>query len=219
RLLGTKIKRLDAPEKATGRAKYSYDINRPGMLHAMILRSPYAHAKIKSIDMTAARKVPGLKALALIGISRDGTAGEVDAKAGKLVFNLDPGKKKEKVEPRTIQVTDAVTIIKDNKVVKLADLKMGDPITIEVEQDIVGKELFYAGDEIAAVAADTEEHAHDALRAIKVDYEVLDHIVSEEEVLKNLDKKTTPGGQKGNLQPGTAALKGKPGEDKEEGGL
>src|SRR5262249_11250626 len=161
----------------------------------------------------------GLKALALIGISRDGTAGEVDAKAGKLVFNLDPGKKKEKVEPRSIQVTDAVTIIKDNKVVKLADLKMGDPITIEVEQDIVGKELFYAGDEIAAVAADTEEHAHDALRAIKVDYEVLDHIVSEEEVLKNLDKKTTPGGQKGNLQPGTAALKGKPGEDKEEGGL
>ena len=56
-----KIKRLDGPDKATGRAKYSYDINRKGMLHGMILRSPYAHAKIKSIDTTAARKMPGLQ--------------------------------------------------------------------------------------------------------------------------------------------------------------
>src|SRR3954452_22709949 len=66
RLLGTRVKRLDAPDKATGRAKYSYDINRPGMLHAMILRSPHAHAKIKSIDTTAAKKVPGFKAMAFI---------------------------------------------------------------------------------------------------------------------------------------------------------
>ena len=62
RLIGTKIKRLDGPDKATGRAKYSYDINRPGMLHGMILRCPHAHAKIKSIDTTAAEKMPGFKA-------------------------------------------------------------------------------------------------------------------------------------------------------------
>ena len=61
------------------------------------------------------------------------------------------------------------------------------------EQDAVGRELFYAGDEIVAVAADTEEHAQDALRAIKVEYEVLDHFVKEEDVLKNPNKKTTPG--------------------------
>ena len=70
RLLGTKIKRLDGPEKATGRAKYSYDINRPGMLHGVILRSPHAHAKIKSIDTTAAKKTPGFKALVVIGVPR-----------------------------------------------------------------------------------------------------------------------------------------------------
>src|SRR5690348_7412025 len=90
RLLGTRVKRLDGPAKATGRAKYSYDINRPGMLHGMILRSPYAHAKIKTLDLSPAEKMPGVKAVIAVG----------DAKPGK--------------------------------------------------------ELFYAGDEIAAVAADTE---------------------------------------------------------------
>src|SRR5882724_9294356 len=98
RLLGTKVQRLDGPEKATGRAKYSFDINRPGMLQAKILRCPYAHAKIKSIDTSAAEKTPGFKALYLI---------------------------------------------------KKADA-----------------ELFYAGDEILAIAADTEEHLADALQAV-----------------------------------------------------
>ena len=44
-----------------------------GMLHGTILRSPHAHAKIKSIDTTAARKVPGFKALLVIGVARNGT--------------------------------------------------------------------------------------------------------------------------------------------------
>src|SRR5262245_19078601 len=210
RLLGTKVKRVDAPEKATGRAKYSYDINRPGMLHGMILRSPHAHAKIKSIDTAAARKSPGVKALAFIGLSRDGTVAEVDAAGNKLVIKpLAVGKKKAKDPPPvTVQVGPTVTIFRDNKAVKLGDLKPDDAVTTENEQDVVGKELFYAGDEILAIAADTEEHARDALRAVKIDYDVLDHIVSEEEVLKNPDKKTTPAGQKGNLQPGQEATKG-----------
>lgn len=38
RLIGTKVQRLDGPEKATGRAKYSFDINRPGMLFAKVFR-------------------------------------------------------------------------------------------------------------------------------------------------------------------------------------
>src|SRR5438874_4053526 len=108
RLLGTKVRRIDGPEKATGKAKYSLDINRPGMLYGMFLRSPHAHAKIKSLDVAPAEKLPGVKAVVLVN----------NAKAGK--------------------------------------------------------ELYYAGDEVAAVAADTEEHALDALHAIKVEYDVLD---------------------------------------------
>src|SRR5262245_52541611 len=211
RLLATQIKRLDGPDKTTGPAKYSYDINRKGMLHGLILRSPYAHAKIKSIDTSAAKQTPGFKALVIIGVSRTGTVSEVDADTGKVVLKpLPTGKKKEKEPPPiTVQVTPASTILRANKPAKLADIKPGDVVSIENEQDIVGKELFFAGDEIAAVAADTEEHAKDALRAIKIEFDQLDHFVSEEEVLKNPKKKTTPGPIAGNLDnTGKEATKG-----------
>src|SRR5919202_1228708 len=72
RLLGTNIQRLDGPEKATGRAKYTLDINRPGMLHGMFLRCPHAHAKIKSIDITPAEKMPGVKAVMLVNNAKEG---------------------------------------------------------------------------------------------------------------------------------------------------
>ncbi|MGH9837839.1 MAG: xanthine dehydrogenase family protein molybdopterin-binding subunit [Blastocatellia bacterium] len=58
--IGKRISRLDGPQKVSGKAKYSYDINRPGMLFGKILRSPYAHAKIKSIDLSAAEKMAGV---------------------------------------------------------------------------------------------------------------------------------------------------------------
>ena len=66
RLLGTKIPRLDGPEKSTGRARYTFDINRPGMLHAKILRCKHAHARIRNIDTAAAQKVPGFRAIQTI---------------------------------------------------------------------------------------------------------------------------------------------------------
>ena len=115
RLLGTKIPRLDGPEKSTGRARYTFDINRPGMLHAKILRCKHAHARIRNIDTAAAQKVPGFRAI------------------------------------QTIAAANA--------------------------------ELFYAGQEILAIACDTEEHCDDALHAVRVDYE-LPHQVREEDALR-----------------------------------
>lgn len=56
-----KIARQDAYEKASGKAVYTRDINLPGMLYAKILSSPYAHAKIKSIDASAAEVLPGVR--------------------------------------------------------------------------------------------------------------------------------------------------------------
>ena len=61
-VLGKRLTRVDGPLKVSGRAKYTYDINRPGMLHARILRSPHAHARLVSIDLSAAQKAPGVKA-------------------------------------------------------------------------------------------------------------------------------------------------------------
>src|SRR5262245_30478047 len=96
RILGTRVRRLDGPDKATGRAKYSYDVNRPGMLYGAILRTPYAHAKVRSLDTTAAKKTPGFKALAMIGVAREGVVSEVDAAAGKLVYTIpSPAAKKK----------------------------------------------------------------------------------------------------------------------------
>jgi xanthine dehydrogenase YagR molybdenum-binding subunit len=61
-LLGTPVKRLDGPEKVTGRARYSYDITRPGMIYGKMVRSPYPHARVVSVDLSAAQKAPGVKA-------------------------------------------------------------------------------------------------------------------------------------------------------------
>ena len=130
RLIGTRVQRLDGIEKSTGRAKYSYDINRPRMLYARIYRSPRAHATIKSIDTSAAEKVPGFRAFYII--------------------------KK------------------------------------------AGAEVFFAGDEIIAVCADTEEHAEDCVRAIRVDFNDLPHYVKEADSL-NSTTNTTGGAGTNNI--------------------
>lgn len=109
--IGKRVSRIDGPEKVSGQAKYSYDINRPGMLFGKILRSPYAHAKIVSVDTSEAEKLPGVK---------------------------------------TVKVINGP-----------------------------GYEIQWAGTEIVAIAAEKEQQAEDAMRAIKVQYEKLPHFVNE----------------------------------------
>jgi xanthine dehydrogenase YagR molybdenum-binding subunit len=62
-LIGKRISRIDAPLKTTGAAKYSYDINRPGMLWAKVVTCPYAKADFENIDTSAAEELPGVKAV------------------------------------------------------------------------------------------------------------------------------------------------------------
>jgi xanthine dehydrogenase YagR molybdenum-binding subunit len=125
-LLGTPVKRLDGPDKVTGRARYSYDINRPGMIFGKIVRSPYPHARVVSLDLAAAQKAPGVKA----------------ALAWK----------------------DA------------------------------GTQVMYQGDPVAAVAADTEEHAIDAARLVRVRYEPLPHLATVEQAMADNAPAVFPGG-------------------------
>ena len=61
-VLGTRVKRLDGPEKVTGRAKYTFDIARPRMLYARVVRSPHPHARVVSVDLSVANRMPGVKA-------------------------------------------------------------------------------------------------------------------------------------------------------------
>jgi CO/xanthine dehydrogenase Mo-binding subunit len=62
-VIGTRPPRCDAADKATGRALFGPDISLPGLLHGKILRSPHAHARIRSIDTSRASALPGVYAV------------------------------------------------------------------------------------------------------------------------------------------------------------
>lgn len=61
--IGKPYERKDAMEKVTGSARYAFDAEVPGMLHAKVLHSPYARAKIVSVDCSKAKALPGVKAV------------------------------------------------------------------------------------------------------------------------------------------------------------
>ena len=65
-LIGKRISRVDGPDKVSGRAKYTYDVHRPEMLYGKVVRSPHAHAKVVSVDTSAAEKMPGVKGVYII---------------------------------------------------------------------------------------------------------------------------------------------------------
>ena len=115
RLIGKRVTRLSGKDKVTGKAKYTFDINEPGLLYGRILRSEVAHATVLSIDLSEAEALPGVKAVMPL---------------------------------------------------------------IEV-----GNKLRYQGQEIAAVAAETDDIAKDAIRLIRVDLEELPSVVTEADAM------------------------------------
>ena len=63
RVVGTRPVRPDGVDKVTGRAQYGADVDFSGLIHGKVLRSPHAHARIKSIDASRAESYPGVKAV------------------------------------------------------------------------------------------------------------------------------------------------------------
>src|SRR5216684_2334752 len=116
RVIGKRTSRLDGMAKSSGKAKYASDLNPPGLLFGALLTSPYAHAKVKSVDISAAQSMKGVTAVRII--SGPGT------------------------------------------------------------------EVQWAGTEVAIVSATSEVVARDAVKAIKVDYEVMPHVVQESDLAK-----------------------------------
>jgi len=62
RVVGRPVPRVDGLEKVTGRARYVTDLVIPGMAHARVMRSPYAHARVRRVDVTRARALTGVLA-------------------------------------------------------------------------------------------------------------------------------------------------------------
>src|SRR5882724_1868210 len=120
-LIGRRISRIDAPLKSTGAAKYTYDINRPKMLWAKMVTSPYANAEIGDVDTSAAEVFPGVKA---------------------------------------------------------------------VWKETETKTALYVGQIVAAVAAETEEIATEAVKLVKVKYTPQEHQVDDRDVSLAKDRPT-----------------------------
>ncbi|HXV56758.1 MAG TPA: hypothetical protein VD704_02730, partial [Gaiellaceae bacterium] len=61
-VVGRPAGRIDGHERARGEAPYTADVQLPGMLHAAVLRSPHAHARVVSLDLSPALRAPGVRA-------------------------------------------------------------------------------------------------------------------------------------------------------------
>ena len=154
-LIGKRITKLDAPEKASGKTRYIHDLDVPGQLYGKILRSSRVHARITRIDTSKARALPGVHA-----------------------------------------------------VLTAADVPYQRPLGVGKDQlPLKGDKVRSRRDEIAAVAAETEEIAEAALALIDVAYEDLPSLSDPAEALSPgapviHDEKVASAGPHDALKPG-----------------
>ena len=131
KMVGQSVPRVDGPEKVTGAAKYGLDAHMPGMLWMKILRSPFPHANIASVDTSAARALPGVQA---------------------------------------VMTGEDVKGIRTGAMIKDMPLLAWDRVML-------------AGDKVAAVVADDEDIAQQAIALINVEYEELPAILDPEDAV------------------------------------
>ena len=80
-MIGAKIQRREDPRLVSGHGRFVDDMSRPGMVHMAVVRSPLAHAKIKSIDLGAAKKAPGVVGVYTFADFKDHIAGGIPVSA------------------------------------------------------------------------------------------------------------------------------------------
>lgn len=153
--IGQPVPRLDAVQKVTGKARFTFDVQLPGMLWGRRVVSPWAHARVKSVDTSAAERYPGVRAVHVL-----------------------------------------------DRVLQMARLR--DP---KAEQANRYPTVRYAGQPIAAVAADTPRAAEEAAKLVRVEYEQLPHVTSMDEAMKPEAPVVFPGPVE---QPATAGGGGAP---------
>lgn len=146
--IGKRNRKVEGLAKLTGRAIYADDLTLPRMLYAKLLRSIHAHARIRSIDASAALALPGVHAVI--------TGRDLPEWFGIIPWTQD-------------------------------------------EQALCEEKARYVGDAIAAVAADTELLAEEALRLIRVEYEVLPAINGIDEALAHPEIQVNEKALEGNL--------------------
>src|ERR1051325_364431 len=141
--IGQPVRRREDLRLLTGRGRYSDDLNLPGQAYAAMVRSPHAHALIRSIDTGAARTAPGVLAVL--------TAEDVRAD------RLNPLPNIANSHPADISIQN----------------KDGSPVVRPQQAAIVGPEVCHVGEIVAAVIATSAAAARDAAELVAVDYQLL----------------------------------------------
>jgi CO/xanthine dehydrogenase Mo-binding subunit len=151
--VGTNAARFDAYPKASGNAMYASDIQLPGMIWGKFLHSPYAHAKIMSIDTTDAAAIPGVRAILTYA-----DAEPIDATLPiPITKMLISG-----------SVADSGGVINSE-----SDLTFVIPQSANFEGESVG----------VAVCADSEEICDEALTALKIEWKELPAVLNVEQAM------------------------------------
>ncbi|MHB8108726.1 MAG: molybdopterin cofactor-binding domain-containing protein [Syntrophorhabdaceae bacterium] len=88
-VINTRVPRVDARAKATGEASYAADISLPNMLYGAVLQSPLAHAKIVNIDVSGAKKLPGVRDIVTAKEAPSVRYGVSPARYDETIFCID----------------------------------------------------------------------------------------------------------------------------------
>jgi putative selenate reductase molybdopterin-binding subunit len=139
KVVNKSVKKIDALALSQGKPLFTGDLTPANTLYMKMLWSPYAHARIKSIDISAAGKMPGVKCILYYG-------------------NV----------PRIAHCTAG----------------QGYPEPSPYDTFMFDKKVRFVGDRVAAVAAETSEQAEDALKAIHIEYEVLEPVFDYDAALR-----------------------------------
>ena len=140
RVVGKPEPKVDAVKLVQGKPAFTADVEMRGMLIGKLLRSPHAHARIRDIDASRARALPGVH---------------------------------------------AVLTYEDVPRVASSTAGQSHPIPGPLDTFSFDTKVRYVGDRVAAVAAETEEIAEEALNLIEVDYEVLPALLDPRDALDN----------------------------------
>ncbi len=142
-MMGARVKRKEDPRLLTGSSMYVSDLRLNRMLEAGFHRSPFAHARIKSVDTSAAERAPGVHS----------------------VYTYD--------ELMKYGITPKETVVGELADVEVPDIESDDAIPKPVQPALAQGKVRWAGEAVAVVLADTEQQAIDAAQLIEVDYDVL----------------------------------------------
>ena len=165
RYMGNSVPRKEDPALLTGHTNFTDEIRLPGTLHMAILRSPYAHAKVTSVDVSGAKEKPGVVAVFTDeDLSQDlgGAAMEAEAAPG---YAVD-------VEEASGSDADVTSTGADETPPRsFTGWPVTEDIKIPDHWPLARGEVNFAGEAVAVVLATDRYKAQDALEFIEVDYE------------------------------------------------